>query len=173
MYRHVATYLLDLAQLWRCPVSWCMVRKGTPQDFMDHVRGAHDVPWDVKSASFETFVPSWTVRRQVWSDSLAANHSRISTDILLFSNIHLLLTHHYRVHKRGLPHIAFRRDYLTRLRVSVSQAAGQSWRDMISPVASCPVSTRHARSAETSRLTRRGRRRMRPVRMNRSVNFRC
>ena len=54
MYRHVSTYHLDLAQLWRCPVSWCTVWKGTPQDCMDHVRGAHDVPW---SASLETFVP--------------------------------------------------------------------------------------------------------------------
>ena len=28
-----------------------------PQDCMDHVRGAHDVPWDVKSTSLEKFVP--------------------------------------------------------------------------------------------------------------------
>ena len=136
MYRHVATYHLDLAQLWRCPVSWCTVWKGTPQGCMDHVRGAHDVPWDAKSP--------WTVRRQVWSDSLAANHSGISTDVLLFSDIHLSLTHHYQVHKRGLPHIAFRKNYLPRLRVSVSQAAGRSRRDTTSPVASSPVSTRHA-----------------------------
>ena len=39
MYRHVARFHLDLAQLWRCPVSWCTVWKGTPQDCMDHVRG--------------------------------------------------------------------------------------------------------------------------------------
>ena len=39
IYRHVATYHLDLAQLWRCPVSWCTVWQGTPQDCMDHVRG--------------------------------------------------------------------------------------------------------------------------------------
>ena len=32
--------------------------------------GAHDVPWDVKLASLEQFLPPWTVRRQVWSDSL-------------------------------------------------------------------------------------------------------
>ena len=64
MYRHVSTYHLDLAQLWRCPVSLCMAWKGTPQDCMDHVRGgggggrgAHDVPWDVKSTSLEKFVP--------------------------------------------------------------------------------------------------------------------
>ena len=27
MYRHVSTYHLDLAQLWRSPVSWCTVFK--------------------------------------------------------------------------------------------------------------------------------------------------
>ena len=32
MYRHVAKFHLDLAQLWRCPVSWCTVWKGNPQD---------------------------------------------------------------------------------------------------------------------------------------------
>ena len=98
-----------------------------------------------------------------------ANHSGISTDVLLFSNINLSLTHHYRIHKCRLPHIAFRKNYLTRLRVSVSQTAGQTQIDMTSPAASSPVSTRHARSAErdseTSRLTRRGHRRLRPVRI--------
>ena len=136
---------------------------------MDHVQGAHDVPWDIKSASLEKFVPPWTVQCQVWSDSLTANHSRISTDVLLFSTINLSLTHHYLVHKRGLPHIAFRKDYLTRLRVFMSQAAARSQRDMMSPVPSGPVSTRHARSAEldteSPRKTRRARRRIRPVRV--------
>ena len=101
--------------------------------------GAHDVPWDVKLASLEQFVPPWMVQRQVWSDSLTANHSGTSTDVLLLSDIHLSLTHHFRVHKRGLPHIAFRKDYLTHLRVSMSQAAGRSGRDIMSPVPSNPV----------------------------------
>ena len=39
MYRHVAKFHLDLAQLWWCPVSWCTVWKGNPQHCMDHVRG--------------------------------------------------------------------------------------------------------------------------------------
>ena len=65
MYRHVAKFHLDLAQLWRCPVSWYMVWKGTPQDCMDHVRGTHDVPWVIESASIKQFVPPWTVWRQV------------------------------------------------------------------------------------------------------------
>ena len=64
----------------------------------------------------EQFVPPWTVHRQVWSDSLKAAHSGISTDILLFSDLNLSLTHHYRVHKRGFPHIAFRKDYMSKLR---------------------------------------------------------
>ena len=33
-------------------------------------------------------------------------------DVLLFSDIGLLLVHHYRVHKRGLPHVAFCRNYM-------------------------------------------------------------
>ena len=86
MYRHMARF--HLAQLWRCPVSWCTVWKGTPQDCMDHQRRAHDVPWEAKSACLEKYLPPWTVTRQVWSDSLSAQHSGISTDVLLFSDIH-------------------------------------------------------------------------------------
>ena len=78
--------------------------------------GAHDVPRNVKSASLEQFVPPWTVRRQVWSDSLKQRHSGISMDMLLFSDINLSLIHHYRIHKCGLPHNAFRRNYMSRLR---------------------------------------------------------
>ena len=83
---------------------------------MDHVRGAHDVPWIVKTANMEQFVPPWTVHRQVWSDSMKVGHSGISTDILLFVDLNLSLAHHYKVHKRGLPHIAFRKDYMSKSR---------------------------------------------------------
>ena len=115
---------------------------------MDHVRGAHDVLWVVKSASIEQFVPPWTVRRQVWSDSLKASHSGISTDVLLFSDINLSLVHHYRIHRRGLPHIAFRKDYMCRLRALLPPAVAQSREGMLSPVTSGPVPLRHARPAE-------------------------
>ena len=91
MYRHVARLHLDLAQLWRCPVSWCTIWKGTPQDCMDHLRGTHDVPWEVKTICLEKLLPPWTVPRKVWT----AQHSGISTDVLLFSDIHLSLVHHY------------------------------------------------------------------------------
>ena len=99
MYRHVARCHLDLAQLWRCPVSWCTVWKGAPQDLMDHVRGAHKVPEEVQHIKLETLFPPWTVTRQVYMDSLTSRHSVISNDILLFSDIGLSLAHHYQVHK--------------------------------------------------------------------------
>ena len=116
MYRHVARLHLDLAQLWRCPVSWCTMWRGSPQDCMEHLRNGHDVPWISKTASIERFVPPWTVRREVWTESMRLEHSGISTDILLFSKLGLSLTHHYRVYRGGLPHAAFRSDYKTRLR---------------------------------------------------------
>ena len=76
---------------------------------MDHLCGAHDVSWEVKSASLEKYLPPWTVTRQVWSDSLNGQHSGILTDVLLFSDIHLSLVHHYRIHNRGW-------NYLSQLR---------------------------------------------------------
>ena len=48
MAQHVANQHLELAQLWRCPVSWCTIWKGTPQDCIDHMRLAHAVPASVK-----------------------------------------------------------------------------------------------------------------------------
>ena len=52
----------------------------------------------------------------------------VSTDVLLFSDIHLSLVHHYRIHKRGLPHIAFRINYLYQLRaVAVAGGPACGW----------------------------------------------
>ena len=119
MYRHVARCHLELAQLWRCQVSWCTVWKGTPQDLMDHICGAHNVPGKIRKVSLETLFLPWTVTRQVYTDSLTSRHSGISNDVLLFSDIGLSLVHHYRVHKRGLPHVAFHINYMSQLRASL------------------------------------------------------
>ena len=42
-------------------------------------------------------------------------HSVISNDILLFSDIGLSLSHHYQIHKKGVPHVAFRKGYMSQL----------------------------------------------------------
>ena len=116
MYRHVARLHLDLVQLWRCPIAWCTTWKGSPQDCLKHVRSGHDAPWVSKTASIEQYAPPWTVRRQLWTDSLRIEHSGISTDMLMFSEVGMPLTQHYRVYMGGLPHAVFRTDYLPRLR---------------------------------------------------------
>ena len=102
-YRHVARCYLDLAQLCRCPVSLCTVWKGTPQDLINHVCGAHNVSEKVQNVSLEMLFPPWTVTREVYKDSLTSRHSVISNDILLFIDSGLSLVHHYRVHKRAFP----------------------------------------------------------------------
>ena len=80
--------------------------------------------WPSKTASIEKYAPPWTVRRELWTDSLRVDHSGISTDILLFSELGLSLTQHYRVHRGGLPHAVFRTDYIERLR-KLLQSSGQ------------------------------------------------
>ena len=124
MYRHVARLHLDLVQLWRCPIAWCTTWKGSPQDCLEHLRNDHDAPWISKTASIEKYAPPWTVRRELWTDSLRVEHSGISTDILLFSELGLSLTQHYRVYRSGLPHAVFRTDYIARVR-SLLPSSGQ------------------------------------------------
>ena len=92
----------------------------------------------------------------MWSDSLKAAHSGISTDILLFSDLNLSLTHHYRVHKRGLLHIAFRKDYMSKLRALLPVPVV-----LPSDTASPTVELRD----ESPRQTRRAQRWIRPVRV--------
>ena len=111
MHRHVARHHLKLAQLWRCPVLWCIVWKGIPQDLMDHIRDGHNVPGEIRGVILEMNFPPWTVTRQ-----LTAQHSGISNDVLLFSEVGLSLVHHYHVHRIGRPHAAFRGKYLVQLR---------------------------------------------------------
>ena len=41
MSRHVMIFHLDLGQLWRCPIPWCSVWKGTAQDCVDHLYLQH------------------------------------------------------------------------------------------------------------------------------------
>ena len=147
---------LELAQLWRCPVSWCTVWRGSPQDCMEHLRNGHDVPWISKTASIERFAPPWTVRREVWTESMRLEHSGISTDILLFSELGLSLTHHYRVYRGGLPHAAFRSDYMTRLRALLPTPQNTTGE---------PTSPPESGRGATPRSARRSHQLSRPVRV--------
>ena len=117
MYRHVARCHLQLAQLWRCPVPWCTIWRGTPQDVMTHLVAGHQVPEEIKRISLQKLFPPWTVTREQYAESLSPKRSGISNDALLFSEVGLTLVHHYRVHSAGLPHAMFRGKYLAQLRL--------------------------------------------------------
>ena len=92
---------LDLAQLGRCPVSWCTQWNGTPQDCIDHLHLAHAVPATVKTANLGKWFPPWMVKRQTLCDALNPHISGVSTDVLLFSQCGAPLIHHYRVFGKG------------------------------------------------------------------------
>ena len=117
MYRHVARCHLQLAQLWRCPVPWCTIWKGTSQDLMTHIVLGHKVPGETKRACSQKLFPPWTVTREQYAESLSPKRSGISNDVLLFSEVGLMLVHHYRVHSAGQPHAMFRGKYLAQLRL--------------------------------------------------------
>ena len=117
---------LGVEEVTRCcgDLDWCTTWKGSPQDYLEHVRSGHDAPWVSKTASIEKYAPPWTVRRQLWTDSLRIEHSGISTDMLLFSEVGMPLTQHYHVYKGGLPHAVFRTDYMARLRSLLPSPGG-------------------------------------------------
>ena len=127
MARHVVKYNLELAQLWRCPVSWCTIWKGMPQDCMDHLRLAHVVPASVRTANLGKWFPPWTVTCQTWKEALNPRISGVSTDVLLFSECGHALVHHYRIFRKGISNVSLRVIYLDNLRISVTQSAAIGW----------------------------------------------
>ena len=105
--KHIALYHMELAQLWRCPVTWCTVWKGTAQDCVDHLRRTHDAPLVVKAANLARYFPLWTVTREQWSEMTQPTLSGVAIDTLLFSCIGSPLFHHYRIINRTGTHAAF------------------------------------------------------------------
>ena len=120
--KHIAFYHLELAQLWRCPVMWCMVWKGAAQDCIDHKRRTHKVPLSFKVANLAKYFPAYTVTRDQWTDMLMPSISGVAIDTLLFSRISSPLCHRYRLISRTGSHAAFRGTYLRRLRAFLDES---------------------------------------------------
>ena len=132
MYRHVARLHLDLVQLWRCPIAWCTTWKGSPQDCLSGVvmmlHGSRKRP-----ASRSTLLRGLSVG--------SYGRTRYNFHWLLFSEVGMALTQHYRVYKGGLPHAVFRTDYMNRLR-RLLRSPGQSGSPPEAGCASTPTSVR-------------------------------
>ena len=156
MYRHVYTYHLDLGQLLPCPVLWCTVWKGTPQDCMDHVRRLHDVMSDIKSATH-----GLSGARFGWMLSNPAIRGFLLMSCCSVKyNFHLCITTEYSSVVASL---------CTRLRVFMLQTTALAQCDMASPVPGSSVSPHHDHhcdvETEPPRKTRRVHHRMRPTRV--------
>ena len=74
---HMMCHHLDLGQLWRCPVEWCAVWKGSVWECRDHFNDKHGhsetLDFDKVSKSF----PAWTVPRDFWKWALQPEISGI------------------------------------------------------------------------------------------------
>ena len=139
--KHVALYHLELAQMWLCPVTWCTVWKGTPQDCIDHMRRAHDIPPMVKAANLARWFPPWTVTREQWSSMTWPAVSGIAVDTLLFSRIGMPLFHGYWVFDRPGTHAAFRGTYMQWMHNFLQESDAASLRTLSSSMRSGDCST--------------------------------
>ena len=112
---HMMCHHLDLGQLWRCPVEWCAVWKGSVRECRDHFNekhsGSETIDFDKVSKSF----PAWTVPQDFWEQALKPEISGIAVDIKLFLESGRRLVHKYRVYRDPLPHPALREGRISRL----------------------------------------------------------
>ena len=113
---------------------------------MDHILDGHNVPKETRRASLQKLFPPWTVTREQYAESMSAQRSGISNDVLLFSEVGLSLVHHYHVHSVGRPHSMFRGKYLTQLRTLLPTRT-------TTPTAGRPPSTAGPQVASTTGRT--------------------
>ena len=112
---HMMCHHLALGQLWRCPVEWCAVWKGSVRECRDHFNDKHSgsetIDFDHVSKAF----PAWTVPRDFWNKALRPEISGIAVDVMLFHESGRKLVHKYRVYRDPLPHPALREGKISKL----------------------------------------------------------
>ena len=75
---------LELGQLWRCPVEWCTVWKGSMSDCLGHLQDRHGGSQYVTLKNIAKFFPLWTVPRDLCKTALRPDVSVIAVDARLF-----------------------------------------------------------------------------------------
>ena len=88
-------YHLELGQLWRCPVSWCVVWKGSGRACLEHLAEKHGGSTLEITTKVAKFFPPWTVTREVWHAALRPDVSGVAIDALLFHEAGRRLVHRY------------------------------------------------------------------------------
>ena len=119
LYAHMIACHLELDQLWRCPVEWCAVWKGSGRACLEHLVEKHG--GSTLGATTNVF-PPWTVTRDVWHAALRPDVSGVAVDALLFHEAGRRLVYRYRVYKDLFPHPVLRDGVIPRLLSCVSRA---------------------------------------------------
>ena len=105
---HMVACHLELGQLWRCPVTWCAVWKGSGRACLEHLAEKHGGSTLEIKNNVAQFFPPWTVTRDVWHEALRPDVSGVAVDALLFHEAGSRLVHRYRVYMDPFPHPALR-----------------------------------------------------------------
>ena len=112
---HMINEHLEMAQLWRCPVEWCVVWKGSVRACQEHLSEKHGGSSLINLKNVAKFFPPWTVSRHVWHTALRPDVSGVAVDARLFHEAGCRLVHRYRVYKDPFPHPALRDGVIPRL----------------------------------------------------------
>ena len=113
---------LELGQLWRCPVDWCAVWKGSVKECREHFNDKHSDSATLDFASVSRSFPPWTVPRELWQMALQPKVLGIAVDVRLFHEAGSRLVHTYRIYKDPLPHPALRGGVIPKLLSFVGRA---------------------------------------------------
>ena len=112
---HMIACHLELAQLWRCPVEWCTMWKGSVRACLEHLAEKYGGTTLEATTNIAKFFPPWTVTRSVWHAALRPHMSGVAVDALLFHEAGRHLVHRYRVYKDPFPHPALQDGVIPRL----------------------------------------------------------
>ena len=119
---HMMAHHLELGQLWRCPVTWCAVWKGSGRACLEHMAEKHGGSTLEITTNVAKFFPPWTVTQDVWLAALRPDVSGVAVDALLFHEAGRRLVHRYRVYKDPFPHPALHDGVIPRLLSCVVRA---------------------------------------------------
>ena len=81
---HMMCCHLGVGQLWRCPVEWCAVWKGSVRECRDHFNDKHSGSVTLDFEKVSRSVPAWTVTCKFWEQALNPKISGIAVDVRLF-----------------------------------------------------------------------------------------
>ena len=119
---HMMCHHLALGQLWRCPVEWCAVWKGSVRECRDHFSDKHSDSETINFDQVSKAMPAWTVPRDFWTKALRPEISGIAVDVMLFHESGRKLVHKYRVYRDPLPHPALREGKISKLILLANRA---------------------------------------------------